>query len=209
MTKRRPLLKDASRALQGGKIIVYPTETFYALGAALDQVEALKRVFLMKGRDPLKPLPFIACSLDQALGLFKNVTPALKRLTASFWPGPLTIVAKASQIVPPYALAEDGTIALRVSSHPLARALVKLTGVPVSATSANPSGQPPFRTIKDIPASWLQLADLVLDGGQLIGGLPSTIILIEGDTFRVLREGALPSSALTGPFLSCSTLKRN
>lgn len=200
MGKRSLSLKEAARGIQEGKVIVYPTETFYALGAALDQIEALKRVFSMKGRDSSKPLPFIACSSEQAMRLFEEDSPALRRLAARFWPGPLTIVARASRVVPLYARAEDGTIALRVSSHPYARALVRLTGVPVSATSANPSGQPAASILKDIPSSWLQLADLVLDGGQLKGGLPSTMVLVEGGRFRVLREGALPSPVLMDLF---------
>lgn len=198
MMKKMPSLKDAVRALQEGGVVVYPTETFYALGAALDRVNAINRVFSIKGRDPLKPLPFIAWSSEQAFSLFEGLTPTLKKLAEGFWPGPLTIAAKASKIVPPYAMSEDGTIALRVSSHPIARALAKLTGSPVSATSANLSGQSPFVSVKDVPASWLHLAEVVLDGGRLTGGLPSTVILMEGSTFRILREGAIPSSALRG-----------
>lgn len=195
--KKSSRVESVSGAIKCGALVVYPTETFYALGASLFHPCALSRVFSVKGRDPSKPLPFIASSLSQALGMLEDESETLLRLAVSFWPGPLTIAGRASSIVPVSACALDRTIAVRVSAHPAARALARLSGSPMTATSANFSGDPPARSLADMPSSLLELVDCVLDGGLLPGGLPSTIVRVEGSSLHVLREGAVPSVALS------------
>lgn len=185
-----------SVAIRDGALVVYPTETFYALGASLPCPLALSRVYSVKGRDPSKPLPFIASSIPQALEMLEDKSETLLRLAVRFWPGPLTIVGRASGGVPAFACALDGSIAIRVSAHPAARALARFSGFPMTATSANFSGEPPARLLADIPRKLLGLVDCALDAGLLPGGLPSTIVRIEECRVRVLREGAVPSSLL-------------
>lgn len=187
---------SVSDALKDGALVVYPTETFYALGASLFHPRALSRVFSVKGRDSSKPLPFIASSISQALGMLEDESETLLRLAIHFWPGPLTIAGRASSIVPVSACALDKTIAIRVSAHPAARALARFSGSPMTATSANFSGDPPARSLADMPQGLLKLVDCVLDGGLLPGGLPSTIVRMEGSSMHVLREGAVPSAML-------------
>jgi len=195
--KKSSRIESVSGAIKGGALVVYPTETFYALGASLFHSRALSRVFSVKGRDSSKPLPFIASSISQALGMLEDESETILRLAVSFWPGPLTIVGRASSIVPVSACALDKTIAIRVSAHPAARALARFSGSPVTATSANFSGDPPARSLADMPSRLLNLVDRVLDGGLLPGGLPSTIVRMEGSSLHVLREGAVPSVALS------------
>ena len=194
--KKSSRIESVSGAIKGGALVVYPTETFYALGASLFHSRALSRVFSVKGRDPSKPLPFIASSISQALGMLEDESETILRLAISFWPGPLTIVGRASSIVPVSACALDKTIAIRVSAHPAARALARFSGSPMTATSANFSGDPPARSLADIPSRLLKLVDCVLDGSLLPGGLPSTIVCMEGSRVRVLREGAFASVML-------------
>ena len=197
-SKKSSRIESVSGAIKDGALVVYPTETFYALGASLFHSRALSRVFSVKGRDPSKPLPFIASSISQALGMLgDDESEALLRLAIRFWPGPLTIVGRASSIVPVSACALDKTIAIRVSAHPAARALARFSGSPMTATSANFSGDPPARSLADMPSRLLKLVDFVLDGGLLPGGLPSTIVRMEGSSLHVLREGAVPSAALS------------
>lgn len=195
-SKESSRIKSVSGAIKDGALVVYPTETFYALGASLFHSRALSRVFSVKGRDPSKPLPFIAPSISQALGMLGDESETLLRLAIRFWPGPLTIVGRASSIVPVSACALDKTIAIRVSAHPAARALARFSGSPITATSANFSGDPPARSLADMPSRLFKLVDFVLDGGLLPGGLPSTIVRMEGSSLHVLREGSVPSVTL-------------
>lgn len=186
------ILAHVSSVLAMGGTVVYPTETFYGLGAHPCEEEAVRRVYILKGRDPGKPLPCIASDMAAVSGAISVWPPEAEALARSFWPGPLTIILPASADLPSIAHAGTGKIALRISSHPVARALAARVGGLLVSTSANPAGGPPCLRVRDIPGALLARVDGVLDAGDLPGGLPSTIVDLTCMPPRLVRTGRVP-----------------
>ncbi len=178
----------AAEALRRGEVVAYPTETFYGLAVnALDEL-ALARLRLLKGREE-KAISVLVRGDEMIHRLCKNVSPLAKRLMARHWPGPLTLALPARQGLPP-PLVEEGCIAVRESPHPTARALVGAFGGPITATSANPAGEPPATTPEEVE----DLFDgrcRVLHGGNTAGGAPTTLVRVRGNRLEVLRQGTL------------------
>jgi L-threonylcarbamoyladenylate synthase len=179
----------AAEALRRGEIVAYPTETFYGLGVnALDEL-ALVRLRQLKGRDAGKPISVLVAGPEMLEGLCKNVPPLARRLMTAYWPGPLTLVLPARRDLP-RPLVSDGCVAVRDSSHPTARALVAAFGGPVTATSANPAGEPPATTPERVEEMF-EARCRVIHGGVTIGGSPSTVARVRGGRVEILRQGAL------------------
>ena len=181
-------ISEAASLVGGGGIIAYPTETFYGLAASAFDVEACRRVFEIKGRPGSRALPCIVSGLDQLETLASELPPAASRLAERFWPGPLTIVVPARESVA--ASSVEGTVAVRDSSHPVARALAFRCG-PITSTSANRSGASPATSATDVMAQLGSVLDLVLDGGVTPGGRPSTIVDVSRGGASLVREGAV------------------
>ncbi len=181
-------ISRATEALGAGGLIVYPTETLYALGGRALDPRAAERTRAAKGRPDGQPLPLIAADLHQARRLFEAWPDSAARLAERFWPGPLTIVLPAGSDVPSEVMGGGGTVGVRVPGRELPRSLCRAVG-PLIATSANRSGQPPATRCAEALAavgSWVALA---LDGG-VCDGAPSTIVDLSGSEPRLLREGA-------------------
>ncbi len=191
------MLKEAATVLLTGGLVAFPTETFYGLGANALDPAAVRRVFLAKGRPEPKPVLVLVDSVEMAESLVKEIPPRARDLMAKYWPGPLTLVFKATGSVPEELTAGTGTIGIRLSRHPVAFELVHAAGVPVTAPSANLSGAEPPTTAADVNRTLSGKIELILDGGATTGGLPSTILDVTVTPPRVLRHGALeiPESA--------------
>ncbi len=174
-----------------GGLVIYPTETFYALGAVPALATALEKVFTAKGRDAGKPLPLIASGLADVLKAVSAWTDAARSLAEAFWPGPLTLVLPASSSLPAVLHAGTGKIAVRISSHPAATLLAKRSGGLLVSTSANRSGDPPPRTPEEISPELLCVSDGLIDAGTLPGGLPSTIVDVSVFAPRLVRKGKI------------------
>ena len=188
----------AVAALRAGELVVFPTETFYAIGADPMQPAALERIFAVKGREPGKPIALIAADSVCALALAREIPASAQRLAARFWPGPLTLVLPAHARLASALIGPDSGVGVRVSPHPTALALARATGGLITATSANRSGEPPARTIAQARASLGPLVTVYLDGGTLTGAAASTVVGFEDDgTPRVLRNGAIEAGDLT------------
>jgi L-threonylcarbamoyladenylate synthase len=176
--------------LRSGRLLIYPTDTLYALGGrALDGGVAVL-VRRAKGREEGKPLPLVAADVEQVKGLCRGWPDAASELAARFWPGPLTLVVPAGPGVPDEVTAGAGTVAVRVPALAVARRLCREAG-PLISTSANLSGEPPPLTCRAALAALGGAAALALDGGP---GRPlaSTIVDVSGGPPRLVREGALP-----------------
>jgi L-threonylcarbamoyladenylate synthase len=186
----------AADALRAGGLIVYPTETLYALGAAGLLASAAGRVRLAKGRSDGHPLPLIVADAEAARTVCAAWPSAADALAARFWPGPLTFVLPASGSVPVEVTAGTGNVAVRVSGLALARALARAAG-PLVSTSANRSGEPPATSCAEALAAVGGAIALALDGGPCTGA-PSTIVDLTGDRPALLREGAIGWAELTG-----------
>lgn len=186
------LLREAADAIGTGAVVAYPTDTFYGLAVDPRSAEPVRRLYRVKQRDPLRPVPLIAADEDQVLQQVGMMTETARRLAARFWPGPLTLVIEAA----PgrcAGLGESGpTVAVRVPADPVARGLAKAAGHPITATSANRSGEPPASTADEV-AAWLGASIAVLlDAGRLAGRLPSTIVDVTGPAPVLVRAGAVP-----------------
>lgn len=185
------VLADAAAVLRAGGLVAFPTETFYGLGAAALQPAAVRRIFDVKGRPETRPLLVLVDSIGMAEGVAAEIPPPARALMARHWPGALTLVLRARPHVPVEVTAGSGTIGVRLSAHPVARALVGALGAPVTAPSANPSGLPPPATAAAVLVHFRDRIELVLDGGPTAGGAPSTVLDLTVDPPRVLRAGAV------------------
>lgn len=183
-------LARAAAVLGEGGLVAFPTETFYALGAAATDPVAIRRVFAVKTRTEAKPLLVLVDSIAMAEGLAREVTPRARELMTRLWPGALTLVLRARADLPAELTAGTGTIGVRLSPHPVARALVRTLGRPVTAPSANHEGQAPPTTAGDVLRAFDGLVELVLDGGPTAGGLASTVVDVTGEP-RILRHGVV------------------
>jgi L-threonylcarbamoyladenylate synthase len=197
---RRGIEKAAQWILQG-KVVAIPTETFYGLGADPLDGEALQKIFRVKERDGNNPLLLLVADRTWLPGLVKNIPPRAGPLMERFWPGPLTLVFEASAHLPPLLTANTGKIGLRISSHPVARALVQVVGRAITATSANVSGQPSASQAREVFQSLGKKIDAILDGGKTPGGFGSTVVDVSGVSPRIIRQGAIALAELA-PFLT-------
>jgi L-threonylcarbamoyladenylate synthase len=189
------------RVLARGGILVYPTETFYALGAAAESAAGIEKIFVLKERDRGKPLSVVVADIDMAKACADSPPAVFDVLARGFWPGPLTLVVKARPGFPPAMLGPGGSIAMRVPGSAWLRAFLGHFGRPVTATSANISGEAEISRGPDAVRQFTGKADVIVDGGDTPGGLPSTIVDLAAVPPRIVRAGAVPAAALT-PFLS-------
>lgn len=185
-------LRDAVRTLAHGGVVVYPTETLYGLGVDASNAAALRRLVALKGREPGKPILVLIGDVTMLAHLAADVPSAARRLMRRFWPGPLTIVLRARPDVSPVLTGGSGTIGVRLSSHPTARALPQQLGRPITAPSANPSGQAPPRSVEDARRYFGSAVDCYVDGGEL-HGVPSTVVDVRG-VAQIIRPGAVSAA---------------
>jgi len=183
------LIARAADVLRSGGVVGFPTDTLYGLAVDPRRSDAVERLFLLKGRDLTAAVPLIAASFDQAAEA-ATLGPRERRVAKAFWPGPLSIVAPANTCVSPHALAGGTTVAIRVPAHAVARQLATALGFPITATSANRSGQRAADSA-DAVAEALPGVDLLLDGGRAPGGAPSTIIAFDTAGPVLVRDGAI------------------
>ena len=179
--------------LKAGGIIVFPTETYYALGADAYQEAAVRRIFDIKQRPENKPMILLIAGREALNRLVADIPHTAEILIKKFWPGPLTLVFNASPSLPPALLGGTGKVAIRLPAHRLIRDLVVALDGPLTGTSLNLSGRPSISDPRDVYAFGREKVDLILDGGSTPGGAPSTLVDITVEPPRILREGRIPS----------------
>jgi L-threonylcarbamoyladenylate synthase len=195
-------VRDAADWIRQGGVVVFPTETFYGLAVDPRLPDAVAAVLDLKGRPAGMALPLVAASIAQVEEFVGLLGDANARLAAAFWPGPLSLVFDAPAAIVPAVHAGTHTVAVRVPAHAIARALAETYGHPLTATSANRSGEPAPVEIAEI-AEIAEVAGIaaiardrrvvVLDGGRTPGGAPSTIVDARTTPVRIIRDGAVPS----------------
>jgi L-threonylcarbamoyladenylate synthase len=188
-------LEDGVAALQAGELVVYPTETFYAIGADACSSIALRRLFGVKRREPERPVGLTAADTLMAFSVAREVPADARRLADAFWPGPLTLVLPARDEIAP-ELAGPGGVGVRVSPNPIARALSAGIGRPITATSANLSGDAPARTLDEARARLGEKVKVYLEGGKLTASNPSTVVAVNASGWKMLRVGAVSESQI-------------
>lgn len=191
----------AADLIRAGRLVAFPTETVYGLGARADDDDAVRGIFAAKGRPATNPLIVHVASAGAARALAADFSPAAEALAAAFWPGPLTLVLqKRNDAVADLATAGGPTVAVRVPAHPVALALLRAAALPIAAPSANRSTTISPTTAEHVAKSLGDRVDLVLDGGPTGGsgmhGIESTIVDVTRAPAVLLRPGALPLAAL-------------
>ncbi len=183
--------------LKDGGVVAIPTETVYGLAAnALDE-DAVSKIFKAKGRPQDNPLIVHISEIEELYPLVKGVPKEALLLAEKFWPGPLTMILPRSEIVPKSVSAGLDTVAVRMPSHPIARAIIKSAGVPLAAPSANLSGKPSPTTAQHVFNDMNGRIDAIADGGPCSVGLESTVITLCTTPARLLRPGKITPDELT------------
>src|SRR3954470_5994567 len=177
----------AAALLEGGGLVAYPTDTYYAIGCDLFQKKAMERLVSLKHRDDRKPFAFLCADLGE-VAKYGIVSNEHYRLMRRLLPGPCTIVLDATRLVPRTALTRQRQVGVRVPDAPVAIALVKALGRPLATTSASLPGEEPLIDAADIQQHLGHGIDLVLDGGVILNE-PSTVLDLTGPVPVVLREG--------------------
>ena len=187
---------DAVAALRRGEVIVFPTETLYGLGADALDFTAVEKIFQLKGRDSGQPIPALVADREMLDSLVAEVSPLAEKLIECFWPGPLTIVLPGRKNIPLPMMNATGGVGVRISSQLSAIELVKKLGRPLTATSANPTGKPAARTVREAKNYFAGRIDIFVDGGELTSKSGSTVVEIKGNSLTIIREGEIGRSKL-------------
>lgn len=187
----RDAVAEAVRLLRAGRLVAFPTETVYGLGADALDARAVAGIFEAKGRPEFDPLIVHVAAVDDAAGVARAFPPEARRLAATFWPGPLTLVLPKGARVPDLVTAGLDSVGLRVPAHPSALALLRAFGGPIAAPSANPFGYVSPTTAAHVAAQLGARVPLVLDGGPCRVGVESTIVSLLGPEPLILRPGGV------------------
>ncbi len=190
-------LTEAAGIIRAGGLVAFPTETVYGLGAnALDE-NAARKIYAAKGRPSDNPLIAHISCMDELPALVSAIPETAEKLAAAFWPGPLTMVFHKKEIVPYGTTGGLDTVAVRMPSDPVANRLIRLSGVPVAAPSANTSGRPSPTQAAHVIEDMNGKIDMIIDGGPVGIGLESTIVDVSGGMPTLLRPGAVTLEMLT------------
>ena len=202
---QRPAAGEIERAavlLRAGKLVAFPTETVYGLGANALDASAVARIFEVKGRPATSPIIVHVSSIEMAQSVAAEWPPAAQALAHKFWPGPLTLVLKKQAGVPMQVTAGLDTVGVRMPSHPVALALIEAAKVPVAAPSANRFTQLSPTTAEHVRRGLGPLVDYILDGGACQVGIESTVLSLAGALPVLLRPGGISRAqieAVIGP----------
>ena len=198
MSRERASIAEAAAAIRAGRLVAFPTETVYGLGANALDAAAVERIFAAKGRPHSSPLIVHVDSVEMARDLAARWPDSAEVLARRYWPGPLTLVVPKRAQIPDIVTAGLPTVGLRMPAHPLALELIRASGVPIAGPSANRFTELSPTMAGHVPEA---LADYVLDGGPARVGIESTVLsLVEGAA--LLRPGVIPvpeMEALIGP----------
>jgi L-threonylcarbamoyladenylate synthase len=192
----RAVLREAAELLRAGRLVAFPTETVYGLGAHALDPEAVARIYEAKGRPALNPLIVHVASAPAARELAANWPAHAQTLADAFWPGPLTLVTKKVHAVPDIVTAGRDTVGLRVPGHAVALALLEEARIPVAAPSANVSSQVSPTTAQHVIRALGERVDLVVDGGETTVGIESTVVDVTHNVPRILRPGMISREAI-------------
>ena len=197
---RHDLIKEAALIIKSGGVITFPTRYLYGLGANAFNADAVDRVFEIKQRLYNKPILVLVAEKNDLTRLVRNVPFAATCIMEHFWPGAVTIVFEAQDALPLNLTAGTGRIGVRMAEHPVALALTNAVEGPITATSANITGNAGCSRIPDMDYQITEKLDLILDGGPLEGGIGSTVVDVTADFPKILREGAVPAKDIFAVF---------
>ncbi len=196
------LIRYAADQIRAGEVLGMPTDTFYGLAADPFNLRAVDRVYEIKSRSRHKPLSLLIEGVDQAEELAQFLPEEFHALAHRFWPGPLTIIVRASSRLPLKVTANTGNVALRVPNSKIPLAVVQAASIPITATSANLSGASECTTAEAVRDQLQDRISIIVDGGTSPREIASTIVDLtdEEARWRILREGAIPAQEISSFF---------
>jgi tRNA threonylcarbamoyl adenosine modification protein (Sua5/YciO/YrdC/YwlC family) len=196
------LIRYAADQIRAGEVLGMPTDTFYGLAADPFNLRAVDRVYEIKSRSRHKPLSLLIESVDQAEELAQFLPEEFHALANRFWPGPLTVIVRASSRLPLKVTANTGNVALRVPNSKIPLAVVQAASIPITATSANLSGASECTTAEAVRDQLQDRISIIVDGGTSPREIASTIVDLtdEEARWRILREGAIPAQEISSFF---------
>ena len=180
----------AAEFIKRGELVAFPTETVYGLGADGLNVDACRKIFVAKGRPSDKPLSLHVASLEMVERVAK-ISAQAEKLFAAFCPGALTIILPKNKIVPDFVTCRRSSVGIRFPANDVALSLIRLSGTPIAAPSANLSNLPPPKTAREVLENLSGRVKIILDGGQCVFGISSTIIDLTTSEPKILRHGAI------------------
>jgi L-threonylcarbamoyladenylate synthase len=186
--------RHAADVLRHGGLVAFPTDTVYGVGALAFRDEAVERLYGVKGRSTDKAIAVLVAESADLARVAGALTPAAEKIARRFWPGPLTLVVPKHPALPK-AISGLPTVGVRLPDHALLRELLALTG-PLAVTSANRSGGPNALTAQDVLAQLDGRIELIVDGGRVSGGVPSTVVDCTGPALEVVRPGPITAADL-------------
>lgn len=212
-------IRDAAQVLTAGGLILTPTETVYGIGVAIgayassgDEAPAPEtgygRIFTLKRRDVRQTVPWLVAGERDLDAFGVDVPEGVHVLARAFWPGALTLIVKASDRVPRFMRAADGTVALRASASPVVQALVRACGSPLAVTSANTHGAPAPASFAQVEARILAGVDAAIDAGETVCHDASTIVSLLDGELDIIRQGALSAADIESALASSSVFYR-
>lgn len=202
---KEPSEQDIEKAveyLEKGEVIAYPTETIYGLGADVLNRKAVKKIYDLKARDYGLPISILVANIAMLRGYVKDVPDRALPLMRKFWPGALTILFPANEKIPKGLVTNTGRVGIRISSHPVASALVEKFGKPITTTSANLSGFPPSLSVKHIQKYFGDRIPCIIDGGECEPTRGSTVVDVGEETMRIIRAGTIAAEDVIRCFQS-------
>lgn len=190
------LLEEAGRCIREGGTVVFPTETVYGLGGDALNPDSSRKIYAAKGRPSDNPLIVHICDIGEAEPLSMQLPEAFYALAEKYWPGPLTMIVRKSDLVPKETTGGLDTVAIRMPSHKIASGLIRCAGVSIAAPSANISGRPSPTIAAHVIEDLSGRVDMIIDGGAVGIGVESTIVDLSGEVPEVLRPGAITREML-------------
>lgn len=193
------LIHYAADQIRSGEVLGMPTDTFYGLAADPFNLRAVERVYEIKSRSRHKPLSLLIESVDHAEELAQPLPEEFYALARRFWPGPLTIIVRASSRLPLKVTANTGNVALRIPSAKIPLAVIQKAAIPITATSANLSGESECTSAQAVREQLQERISIVIDGGPSPREVASTIVDLTNEETRweVMREGAIPTQEIS------------
>lgn len=182
------IIKEAVRLLKKGKVMIFPTETVYGIGADAFNKKAVAKIFKLKKRSKTQPLQILIGDFRSVNKVAKNISKKAKALMKKGWPGPLTVIVTKKKIVPDIVTGSMNTVGLRVPDHPLMLEIIRTLGHPIAASSANMSGKKPPKTAKEAAKHFKNGIAMIIDGGRCRIGKASKVIDATGTRTKTLRK---------------------
>lgn len=190
-------LKEASAVIRSGGLVAFPTETVYGLGGDATNPEASRKIYAAKGRPSDNPLIVHIADFSQLRNIVAEVPQEAEKLAEAFWPGPLTMILRKNDVIPYETTGGLDTVAIRMPSHPVARAFLQDSGCMIAAPSANTSGRPSPTTAQHVWGDLHGKIEILLDGGPVGIGIESTIVDLSEERPMILRPGFITQEMLS------------